>query len=55
LAAEPLENKLKWIVGPIIASAVLASFPVTGASLSPIGWVRHSTGYNVCGKAANEL
>jgi len=23
LAAEPLENKLKWIAGPIIASAVL--------------------------------
>jgi hypothetical protein len=42
LAAERLENKLKWILGPIVATAVLASLPVTGESLSPINPTRMS-------------
>ena len=42
LAAEPLEKELNWILGPIVATAVLASFPVTGESLSPINPARMS-------------
>ena len=33
---------LKWILGPIVATAVLASFPVTGESLSPVSPARMS-------------
>jgi hypothetical protein len=42
LAAEPLDKKLKWILGSIITTAVLASFPVTGEPLSPINPARMS-------------
>jgi Zn-dependent M28 family amino/carboxypeptidase len=42
LAAEPLEKNLKWILGSIITTAVLASVPVTGAPVSAINPARMS-------------
>ena len=42
LAAEPLDKKLKWILGSIITTALLASFPVTGEPLSSINPARMS-------------
>jgi hypothetical protein len=42
LAAEPLEKNLKGILGCVITTAVLASFPVTGAPLSSINPARMS-------------
>jgi Zn-dependent M28 family amino/carboxypeptidase len=42
LATEPLENKVKWTLSAIVASAVLTSFPVILAAQTPIDPARMS-------------